>query len=292
MNPKELQAMINLLDDPNKDVFNTVFNSLLAKGPEIIPELEKAWENSSDELSQDRLEDLIQKIHLNAIEKDLINWIKSDNAEILRGAYLIARLQYPDLSFSDINEPIEKIKNDVWLELNDNLTALEKVKILNQIIFNVYKYSRNSVNPVNPQNSFLNQVIETKKGNSYSICIIYLAVAQKLKLPVYGVDLPKNMILAYMDVAGSVEIPDHQEFNVLFYINPFNKGAVLGKREIEYFLKQYQLEPSESYFHPCSNRLIIKRMVSALIDSYKSLGYEDKIQQMERILGIFQTYVR
>jgi regulator of sirC expression with transglutaminase-like and TPR domain len=281
MDLKELQAMINLLEDPNQDVFRMVYNSLLAKGPEIIPELEKAWENSQDELSQDRLEDLIQKIHMSVVEKDLISWIRSDNAEILRGAYLIARLQYPDLSFSDINEPVEKIKNDIWLELNDNLTALEKIRILNHIIFNVYKYSRNSTNPVNPQNSFLN--------HSYSISIIYLAVAQKLKLPVRGVDLPKNMILAYMDLADPVAMPEHQDYNVLFYINPFNKGAVLGKREIEYFLRQYQIEPSESFFKPCSNRIIIERMVVALIDSYRSLGYQDKIRQMEKILAIFQS---
>ncbi len=289
MDPKELQAMINLLEDPNQDVFMMVYNSLLARGPEIIPELEKAWENSQDELSQDRLEDIIQNIHMNVVEKDLISWIRSDSAEILRGAYLVARLQYPDLSFSDINEPVEKIKNDVWLELNDNLTALEKVRILNHIIFNVYKYSRNSANPVNPQNSFLNQVIETKKGNSYSISIIWLAVAQKLKLPVLGVDLPKNMILAYMDLAGSPAVPEHKDYNVLFYINPFNKGAVLGKREIEYFLRQYQIEPSESFFKPCSNRVIIERMVGTLVDSYRSLGYQDKIRQMERIQAIFRA---
>jgi regulator of sirC expression with transglutaminase-like and TPR domain len=290
MDPKELQAMINLLDDPNQDVFNTVYNNLLARGPEIIPDLEKAWENSRDELSQERLEDLIQKIHLNVIEKDIVAWIKSDTHEITRGAYLIARLQYPDLSFSEINEPLEKIRNEVWLELNDNLTALEKVRILNHIIFNIYKFTRNIVNPVNPQNSFINQVIETKKGNSYSLCIIYLAIAQKLKLPVQGVDLPKNMILAYMDQAGTASVPDQQYSNVLFYINPFNKGAVLGKKEIEYFLRQYQIEPSESFFQPCGNRVIIERMVGTLIESYRNLGYQDKIQQMERILGIFHSY--
>jgi regulator of sirC expression with transglutaminase-like and TPR domain len=289
MNSREIQAMINLLEDPNEDVFNTIFSNLLEKGPEIIPELEKAWENSADEFYQERLEYLIQKIQLNEIEKDLIDWIKTDNADILRGAYLIARLQYPDLRFSDINEPAEKIKNDVWLELNEKLTALEKVKVINHILFDVHKFSRNIANPVNPQNSCLNQVIETKKGNSSSIAVLYLTICQKLGLPVLGVDLPKNMILAYMDVFGLHPGSGHQDFNILFYINPFNKGAVLGRREIEYFLKQYQIEPAKSYFYPCSNRVIIKRMVSALIAAYKNLGYQDKIQQLERIINLFQA---
>jgi regulator of sirC expression with transglutaminase-like and TPR domain len=289
MNSKEIQAMINLLEDPDEDVFNTVFSNLLDKGPEIIPELEKAWENSADELYQERLEYLIQNIHLHEIEKDLINWIRSENSDILRGAYLIARLQYPDLRFSDINEPIEKIKNDVWLEINENLTALEKVKVMNHILFDVHKFSKNIANPVNPQNSYLNQVLETRKGNSFSIAIIYLSISQKLGLPVLGVDLPKNLILAYMDVFGLNSGSEHQDFNILFYINPFNKGAVLGRREIEYFLKQYQIEPAKSHFYPCSNRVIIKRMVSALIASYKNLGYQDKIRQMERIINLFQV---
>lgn len=284
---KEIQAMINLLEDPNDDVFHTVFSSLLAKGPEIIPELEKAWENSANELSQGRLEDLIQKIHLNESEKDIINWLRSGSKDILRGAYLIARLQYPDLRFSDINEPIEKIKNDVWLELNENLTALEKIKIINHILFDIHKFSKNITHPANPQNSYLNQVIETKKGNSFSLSIIYIAITQKLGLPVFGVDLPKNLILAYMDVVGYNSGPEHQDYNVLFYINPFNRGAVLGRREIEYFLKQYQIEPEVSYFTPCSNGVIIKRMIGALIASYKSFGYQDKIQQLESILGLF-----
>jgi regulator of sirC expression with transglutaminase-like and TPR domain len=289
MNPKEIQAMINLLEDPNEDVFNTVFSNLLAKGPEIIPELEKAWENSANELSQERLEDLIQKIHLNAVEKDIFNWLSTGNKDILRGSYLIARLQYPDLRFSDLNEPIEKIKNDVWLELNENLTALEKVKVMNHILFDIHKFSRNITNPANPQNSYLNQVIETKKGNAVSLSVIYLAISQKLGLPVFGVDLPKNLILAYMDPTGFNSDPDHQDHNVLFYINPFNRGAVLGRREIEYYLQQYQIEPAKYYFDPCSNGIIIKRMVGTLISSYKNLGYQDKIQQLESILRLFEV---
>jgi regulator of sirC expression with transglutaminase-like and TPR domain len=289
MNEKEIQAMINLLEDPSEDVFSNVFSSLLEKGPEIIPELEKAWENSADQLYQERLENLIQKIQFNAFEKDIINWIRSDHSDILRGAYLVAKLQFPDLKYSYVYEPVEKIKNDVWIELNDNLTALEKIKILNHILFKVHGFSKNITNPFNPQNSYLNQVIETKKGNAVSLATIYLAVCQKLGLPVLGVDLPKNMILAFMDESGLNLESGHQVTNILFYINPYNRGSVLGKQEIEYYLKQSLIEPLKSHFSPCSNRVIIKRMVSSLITSYENLGYQDKIHELERILKLFPS---
>jgi regulator of sirC expression with transglutaminase-like and TPR domain len=289
MNTREIQAMINLLEDPSEDIFKTVFSSLVEKGPEIIPELEKAWENSADQLYQERLENLIHKIQVNASEKDIINWIRSDHTDILRGAYLVTKLQFPDLKYSYIQESVEKIKNDVWIELNDNLTALEKIKILNHILFKVHGFSKNITNHLNPQNLYLNQVIETKKGNAVSLAIIYLAVCLKLGLPVSGVDLPKNMILAYIDESGLNLESEHQDSDILFYINPFNRGAVLGRQEIEYYLKQSQIESVKSYFYPCSNRIIIKRMISTLVASYENLGYHDKIIELERILKLFPS---
>lgn len=288
MNTREIQAMINLLEDPSKDVFETVFIRLLEKGPEIIPELEKAWENSADQLYQERLENLIQKIQFNAFEKDLIKWIQSEHTDILKGAYLIARFQFPDLKFSYINDPVEKIKSDVWIELNDNLTALEKIKILNHIIFKVHGFSKNVTNPQNPQNSYLNQVIETKKGNAVSLSIIYLAVCQKLGLPVSGVDLPRNMILAYMDEYGlNPDSENNPDSDILFYINPYNRGAVLGRQEIEYYLKQSRIEPAKSCFYPCYNWVIIKSLINTLITSYQNLGYQDKVMEFQRILKLF-----
>lgn len=289
MNTTEILAMINLLEDPSEDVFRPVFSSLLERGPEIIPELERAWENSADQLYQERLENLIQKIQSNASEKDIISWIRSDYSDILRGAYLVTRFQFPDLKYSNINDPVEKIKNDVWIELNDNLTALEKIKILNQILFKLHGYSKNITNPVSPQNLYLNQVIETKKGNAVSLAIIYLAVCQRLGLPVSGVDLPGNTILAYMDVPGLNPDAEHPHPDILFYINPYNRGAVLGRQEIDYYLKQSRNEPLNSYYSPCSNRIIIKRMVSTLITSYENPGYQDKISELERILKLFPS---
>ena len=72
---------------------------------------------------------------------------------MLEGVYLIAKYQYPDLRFEDVREKIEIVKKDVWLELNENLTALEKVKILNHIIFDIHKFSLNNANFYSPQNS-------------------------------------------------------------------------------------------------------------------------------------------
>lgn len=284
---KEIQALITLLEDPDMNIYRTVSESLLKKGLSVIPQLEKAWENSLDQIFQDRLESLIQKIQIEGTTKDLNTWIHSGHEDLLEGAWLIARFQFPDLSYEDVNDPLERIKKDIWLELNDNLTALEKVKVINHIFFEIHGFSKNITNFYNPQNSYINQVIENKRGNPISIAILYLVIAQKIGLPIYGINLPKNFIIAYKDEPGILGIPDKQVDDILFYINPYNKGAVLGKKEIEYFLQQQNLEFNQSYFMPCTNLAIIRRVVHNLINSYNRLGFEDKIIQLNQILQLF-----
>ena len=284
MDKREILAMISLLDDNDNEVVDTVTGTLLQQGTEVIPDLEKAWEGTPSEKIQARLENLIQEIQFNGLKKDLDKWVKSGAEYVLEGAFYVARSQFPDISMGKINEQIENLRKDVWLEINDNLTALEKVKILNYVIFDMHKFSRNNADFYSPQNSYINQVFETKKGNPISLAIIYLSVAWKLKLPIYGVNLPKNFILAYKDVYGMHDDPESED--ILFYINPYNKGAVLGRREIDYFISQQQIKPHPSFYVPCSNIDIVVRLINNLILSFEKLGFAQKITRMKELLTI------
>jgi regulator of sirC expression with transglutaminase-like and TPR domain len=287
MDIREIQAMISLLDDTDNEVIDTVTGSLLNQGAEIIPELERAWEGSPNEKIQVRLENLIQEIQFNGVKSDLTHWIQTGAESVFEGAFHVARFQFPEITFERLSESIERMRKDIWLEINSNLTALEKVKILNYIIFDQYKFSRNNADFYSPQNSYINQVIETKKGNPISLSIIYMAVAQKLELPIYGVNLPKNFILAYKDEFSHMETIDGSE-DILFYINPYNRGAVLGRREIDYFINQQQLKPQPSFYAPCSNVEIIVRLINNLLLAFEKLGYIQKITRMKELLRVLE----
>lgn len=288
MDVKKIKALINLLDDPDDEIFRTVKDNLLEEGNEVIPELEKVWEASLDIQLQARIEDLIQNIQLKSLNDGFRIWMKSEQKDLFEGAFLVAKYQYPDIKISEIKDKIELIKKDVWLELHENLTALEKVKILNHIIFDVHKFSLNNSNFYSPQNSYINNVLESKKGNPLSLSLIYAIVAQGLNLPIYGVNLPKNFILAYKEEMSALFAFDESSETVLFYINPANKGTVFGRKEIDSFLKQQKIESDKSFYAPCSNVAIVERLISNLILSYEKLGYKDKISDLEQILKTFK----
>ena len=280
MPDNELNALIALLDDPDKEVFNAVSENIINHGLSVVSVLEETWESSNSELAQRRIETLIHTIQLNGTIHNLTKWVEAGATDLLEGAYYLTLYQYPDFQLGAIEKTIEKIRKDVWLELNENLTALEKVKILNHIFYEVHGFSSNTSNFFAPQNCYINQVIETKKGGPLTLAILYSTVAQRLGLPIYTVNLPKNFILAYKDrfKTSSTENPRD---SILFYINPFNKGAILGRREIEHFLNQQNIEPKDDFFLPCSNQVTIAQLIASMKYSYEKLGNHEKVHDLE-----------
>ena len=175
--------------------------------------------------------------------------------------------------------------------MNNELTAFEKVKVLNHILFDVHGFSGNKKNYHAPQNSYINNVIDTKKGNPLTLSLLYYIIAQRLNLPIYGVNLPNHFVLCYLDehaIMKIIEPGTSQDDDVLFYINPFSRGTIFNRDEIYSFLKQLNLDPQQSYFEPCNNKDIAKRIINNLIYSYEKLGYVDKVEELEILKSYFQ----
>lgn len=284
----EIKALIALIDDPDAEIYKAVEQQILEKGISIIDKLEEAWENAPNEISQVRLENVIQKIQFSEIIKLLKDWKENESEDLLKGVFILCKYQYPDLQFHELKHAIEIIVKDVWLELNDNLTALEKVRIINHILFDVYQFGKNSSDFYTPDNSYLNKVIEHKKGNPISLSILYTIIAQELKIPIYGVNLPKNFILAYKDEHDITKYIDELSDDILFYINPFNKGGVFGRKEIDYYLKQLNIEPQKSFFQPCSNVEIIRRLILTLMHAYDKDQNNFKTDDLKILFSILK----
>ena len=281
-NVKEINALVKLLDDPDQEVFQHVEGKLLEYGNEVVDFLENTWEHSLDALLQQRIENIVHKIQFNSVKEDLNLWYQSGAFDLLQGALVINRYQYPDLNEEKIILQMEDIKRDIWLGLQYEMSSIEKIKLINHIFYNVYGFGGNTKNHLDPQNSFISQVMESKKGNQISLAIIYATLAQKLDIPVYGVNLPQHFILGYIDESKREE----HEFGVLFYINAFNKGAIFGKHDVDQFLRQLNLDAQPGFYAPCSNVEIIRRVIRNLISAYENAGSIEKVEELKQLQEI------
>jgi regulator of sirC expression with transglutaminase-like and TPR domain len=288
MNKKEINALINLLDDPDETIYTQVKDKFVSFGSKVIPYLELAWENAFEMLIQKRIEEIIHTIQFDNLNRELVNWAEKDQDDLLKGVLLISHYQYPDLDEEKVNRQLQQIIQDVWLEINDELTAMEKVKIINHVLFEIHGFGGNITNYHAPQNSFINIVLETKKGNPISLCVLYILIAKELGVPVYGINLPEHFIVGYVDEHKNLlNLSDEsgEADNVLFYINPFSKGIIFNHKDIDQFLKQLKLEPQPLFYRPCSNLDMIRRVLRNLIYSYEKLGHVEKIEELNILLN-------
>ncbi len=291
MKESEINALINLIDDPDEEVFEEIRDRLVARGEAVVPTLESEWEkNSYGVLFQTRIEEIIHEIQVKSVYDGLAEWRERGHHDLLEGVLLIMRYQYPDIEEEQVRAHIERIQRDAWLEMNDRLTAFEKVKVINQVLFDIHGFRANKTNYHDPANSYINNVLETGSGTPLSLSILYLLVAHYFELPIYGVNLPNHFVLAYVapeEILRAMGREDPSD-NVLFYINPFNRGGIFNQAEIDGFLEELHLEKRKAFYYPCDNVTIVRRNLNNLLYSYRQKGYLEKISDIQRLIGALE----
>lgn len=283
INHQEINALIKLVEDPDPIVYHQVKEKLLSYGKAVLPNIEHSWTRIvENDYHQERLNDILREIQLKDLKEELLNWKASSTRDLLKGAVIISKFQFPDIDYKDIEQEIEQIKQKVWLEINEDNTAFEIVKIFNHVLFDIVGFKPNKTNFHSPQNSYINTVLKQKKGNPLSLSIIYSIIAQRLEIPIYGVNLPNQFVLGYLDENSTLKMLDaSNNRNVLFYINPFSKGRIFDHNEIEGYLRSLNLPLKNNFIEPCSNTDILKRMLKNLAYSYHKVGQNSKVKDIK-----------
>jgi regulator of sirC expression with transglutaminase-like and TPR domain len=205
------------------------------------------------------------------IEKE---WRDTEDRDLLTGLWIVNTYQYPDLDYAKLNAEMHQIYFEVWTSFKNDLQPYDQVRIINNVLFNTLRFSANTKNFHSPSTSMLSMVLESKKGNPISLCSIYLLIAKKLGLPIYGVNLPNLFVLIYKQEDSG------------FYINAFNKGVIFSKEDIKNFLEQLKIDPQPAFFDPCSNLAIVLRFLKNLSTSFEKLGETDKADEVKELLEI------
>lgn len=283
LNDAELKALIRLLDDPDDNVYSSISEKLVSYGKKAVPFLEIEWEVQHQDAIQKRIEQIIDEIEFDHCAINLKQWALKGSEDLLAGMFLASSFQYPYLNFEPFEQHINLLRKDVWLELNDNLTSLEKVRVINHILFDVHHISSNPKFRKNYRSFFLNNLLPDESGNPISLAILYKIIADKLELPIEGIDLPHHFILGYRDVYNDTGN------EMLFYINPFSKGAVFGRGELERFMEKMQIEKRVENLQTLDNVQIIIRFLTELKDCYQHVGKYRKMDQANSLIQVLSS---
>ncbi len=280
MNDNEFNAAIKLLDDP--DVAEIVEQQIVSQGTKIIGRLREVSQKNYVQKNSDvviKMDKIIDQIYFSHIIDRLKGWV-GNSSNLLEGAWLVSQVNYPKIDFKYIESQMSTVYDAVVGEYCKNYSPLERIRVMNYVFYKKLKFHSNNSEMYSPCSSLINKVFEYKQGNTVTMAILYGLMLQKVGLPVYCVNMPKNFLLAY-----TAEECGHPE-EVIFYINPYNKGMVLSRKEIDFFLKLQKIKPSDEYIKPCNNITTIQRLVCGLKFAYscnEDIGNFKRMEEVEKV---------
>jgi hypothetical protein len=269
---EKLTSLMYLLDEQEEPVYDKISESIQAFGANAIPFLEATRENAFDSLVQSRIKTLLHKLNFQNLYVELHNWATLNSNDLLKGYFLISKYLFPDLNEEHIMAQVESLKREVWLELKKNMTPFQEAKVLSKVIFELNKYTLNPSVECFPDSLCINELLENRKGYPIALTVLYAGLAQRLGFPIYGVNMPDSMFLAYV-YSGN---PHNRNFqnDVLFYINPLSIGSFFTNLEVsEYLAKHYSKDRVETKGACTNPKLILqvaKNMQYAFISSHKT----------------------
>ena len=274
MNNKELKSLVQLLDDDDVEVVGHVEEKLKTLGTGVIPFLEEAWEQTFNPKAHERIEDLVHFLQFELAQERLTHWYEHEKEDLLKGMWILATYQYPDLEYTQLSNKIEHLYREIWTQMGPDLLPFDQIKTINSMLFEKYKFRANTKNFHAPGNSMINSLLESSKGNPISLSALYLLITQKLGLPIFGVNLPNLFVLTY------------KTDKLQFYINVFNRGLIFSKEDIDNYIAQLQLMPQNEYFEPCDHGQIIKRSLRNLMVAFDKIGDYHKSDEIKKLMSL------
>ncbi|TAG87382.1 MAG: hypothetical protein EAZ20_10705 [Bacteroidetes bacterium] len=273
-NTNEIKALVSLLDDEDNEIINHISQKIISLGMPVVPFLEYEWQAQTNILVQNRIENLIRNLHYDGIKSDMKEWVKYNQEDLLEGIWILNRYRYPNIQLKELQKTIDSIYYETWLSHRTYASVYEQIKNLNEVFYHHWNFKKNNENPQSPNNSMLSWVLDTRKSNPIGLCVIYMLVAQRLRMPVYGVNFPNIFILMHQNEENSV------------YLNVFEGGLVFYKTDIDEFLKKSQIPKNEKYYTPCSNKDILIRMCRNLLMSYETSNEVENQKDIKELLKI------
>lgn len=283
---KEISALFTLIDDPDEEVFGVVSEKIVYYGKTIIPNLEHLWETTPNEAIQSRIELLIHRLHYTDLTEDFRQWSVSGHHDLMLGAMMVGKFQFPDISTAMVMQEIEKVRRNIWLELNNYLTPLEQINIVTSILYSYYGLKGGETNYKEPNEFLLHKTLEAKRGNQISNGILYLVLCELLDIPVRAIHIPKQFIVAYFKPGYSDETLPNPVHKIEFFIDP-TSGQVFTQNDVDNYFKRISVPPVGSYFKPQKNKEVIQQLIeefSKCFDSERDLYKARELLELARIL--------
>jgi Transglutaminase-like superfamily len=279
---KEILALLSLIDDPDAEVFENVSNKIVSFGKSILPNLEHFGEGIQDDALQQKVTGLIRRLHFSSLLEEVVDW-KNSNHNLLEGTLLVSKYLYPNEDIGFVYKEIEKLRRNVWLELNSYLTPIEQANVLSGILFSYFQLRGVELRYDTPDNFLTSKTLETRHGNAYGNGVLILLLGALLDLPLKAINIPNQFILGYFDLSYDSMYPKgNPAEKIKFFVDPLN-GHFYTHSDVDNYLKKMGLAPSPVFYQPFSSLDIVVRLFKEVGKCFDRKTQADQIAEINQL---------
>jgi len=276
----QLNALVSLLDDRDPGVVEKCSQRLIKEGPDVLDALGTI--PHEPETRWLRVQEITTAIRAGEAERDLCAWFieSSDELDLEEGALRLSRIRDPGLRLINTKRRLDELAEDLRTNLSNQRDATRPEVIaeaLTQTLVRGAGLDGNRDDYYDPDNSFLDLVLERTVGIPISLSAVYILVSRRLGLPVFGVGMPGHFIVQ-CGIEGGDGSP--------VLIDPFDGGRVLTRQACLEFLARGGFGASDDFLAVSTDARTLARMIVNLVHCYRRLDRPDLEARYARLFEL------
>jgi regulator of sirC expression with transglutaminase-like and TPR domain len=184
-------------------------------------------------------------------------------------------LAYPNMSVQDFLHRIDLLGQELQL-MTKRMMPLRPtliIETMNNYLFKEKEFKPNLQDYYNPQNSYLNVVLEGRSGIPITLSIIYIRVGHFLNFKLYPVNFPGHFLVKHVLEEGETSE---------IIIDPFNSGRIMDdyalKELLDQFYRGQNIPLTRAFVEKATSVQVMTRLLNNLKGSYYESQNIDKAE--------------
>lgn len=270
---RQREALLKLLVDEDAAVYRAIRQKILSCGQEAATWM-RAHVLSSDPVLRRRAQEIIQHLARQKTDSEFLMFClrQGENFDTEEACWLLARTQYPDINVAAYQALLDSYAGELLERIDYSAPQEQTLGTMNQFLFSELGFTGNEESYYDPENSYLNRVIDRRTGNPISLCLVYLFLARRLHLPVAGIGMPGHFLCRYQSTTAEL------------FIDPFYRGKFLSKADCVGYLRKAEHGYHEGDLDPAGPRKILLRVCSNLHRIYADLALTEEVSRFQRYI--------
>ena len=266
-------ALVSLLADEDPAVYRTVRERILACGPPAAEWL-RPHTASNDPALRRRARQIVLHFERQAADDHFLAFClrHGEAFDLEQGAWLFAQTQHPRINVEAYQAVLDGYASELRGRLGSSAEPEEILTVMNQYLCGELGFAGNDEDYYDPENNYLNCVLDRRTGNPINLCLVYVLIARRLRLPMAGIGLPGHFICRYQSTAAEI------------YLDPFNRGKFLTKADCVQYVVNANFSLRDDYLAPMSSRQWLLRICSNLHQIYQRLEQAADAVRLQRYL--------